>query len=270
MRNIIPAPIIAIVSDLVSDCESHATLDSLFMHAEAPGDPPEGSKHAKAQEWLRRANKNDEVNPLDVLGLIIEKYMDEETSDENNSWNNEKKQKIDRLKRALQKSNLQYRRGGKVTHGFSIPSTSLEDHIKSKNIESINYEFERAVTNIQNNPKESLSAACNILESVFKVFIEQEGLDMPKKKDLRSVWPLVRDNLNLDPSKLEDRDLKEILAGLANIINGIGSLRTHASTAHGAGIKTYRIEPRHARLAVSSAHTIVLFVLEVWDKKNAL
>lgn len=48
MTKQIPATLIAVVSDFVSAEETHASLDSLFMYAEASGDPPEGSKHVKA------------------------------------------------------------------------------------------------------------------------------------------------------------------------------------------------------------------------------
>lgn len=106
------------------------------------------------------------------------------------------------------------------------------------------------------------------MESIFKIYIAEEGLEAPRKLDLRPTWAVVREDLNFDPSKLEDRDLKEILSGLASVINGVGALRTHASTAHGAGKKTYKIESRHARLAVHAAHTVALFVLESWDKKS--
>ena len=91
---------------------------------------------------------------------------------------------------------------------------------------------------------------------------------MPRKKDLKPTWAVVRDSLNFDPSRIEDRDLKEIFSGLAGVISGIGALRTHASSAHGAGKKIYRVEPRHARLAVHSAHTMALFVLESWEAKK--
>ena len=46
------------------------------MYAEASGDPPEGSKHVKAQAWLRNTNKEHE-EPLSVLGKIIAKYMED-------------------------------------------------------------------------------------------------------------------------------------------------------------------------------------------------
>lgn len=268
MRKTIPAPVIAVVSELVSEYETHATLDSLFMHAGAPGDPPLESKHSKALAWLRRTNKDDRINPIEVLGLIIEGYMEEEPDSEFDQWYQNKQKKVARLKRALTKANLTYIDGGKIVGAHSVPVISLEQHIRKRNIESVNLEFERAVSSLESNPREAISAACNILEAVFKVYIEDEGLVMPKKKDLKPTWAIVRNSLNFDPGKIEDRDLKEILSGLAAVIGGIGALRTHASSAHGAGKKVYKVEPRHARLAVHSAHTLALFVLESWEKRK--
>lgn len=51
-------------------------------------------------------------------------------------------------------------------------------------------------------------------------------------------------------------------------MSGIGALRTHASSAHGYGKKVYSLKPRHARLAVRSAHTLATFVLESWQEKR--
>ena len=104
--------------------------------------------------------------------------------------------------------------------------------------------------------------------SLFKIDIEDENLDMPSKQDLQPVWSVVRKDLGFDPSRIEDRDLQEVLSGIIAVVNGIGALRTHASSAHGAGKKTYKLAPRHARLAIHSAHTVALFVIESWDKKR--
>ena len=266
MNKTIPAPIIAIVSELVSKYETHATLDSLFMHAGAPGDPPPESKHAKALEWLRRTNKDPDIIPIEVLGLIIEGYIEEEPGHPY-GFDEEKEKQINRLKNALEKANLRYLKGGNIIGSYSAPVISLEEEIRTRHFESIDIEFERATSNIESNPREAISAACNLLESVFKIFIEEEGLEIPKKKDLKPLWAVVRDNLNFNPSSVEDRDLKEILSSLAGVIGGIGALRTHGSSAHGAGKKVYKMTPRHARLAVHSAHTMALFVLESWDAK---
>jgi hypothetical protein len=240
----------------------------LFMYAGAPGDPPEGSKHVKALEWLRIVNKDQSIDPLPVLGLILENYLEEGLEEPLPVWQEPHVKQIKKLKTVLERANLRYLNGGKFIGSFSSPVISLEEQIKKRDIESLNIEFERAIENLESKPREALSAACNILESVFKIFIEEENLPKPKKLDLGATWKVVRDGLNFDPSKVEDRDLKEILSGIAGVVSGVGAFRTHASSAHGAGKKTYKVEPRHARLAVHSAHTIALFVLESWEAKN--
>ncbi len=268
MRKTIPSPVIAVVAEIVSEQETHASLDSLFLYAGAPGEPPTESKHAKALEWLRRVNKDLSVQqPLEVLGMILEGYLDDEI-DVSEPWKEAQIKKISKLKRVLERCDLRYIRGGKFVGSFSSPVISLEEQIRKRDVESLNTEFNRAIENIEANPRDALSAACNILESVFKIYIEEEGLPTPKKLDLAPTWKLVRDDLNFDPSRVEDRDLKEILSGMAAIVSGVGAFRTHASSAHGAGKKTYKVEPRHARLAVHASHTLALFVLESWECKK--
>ena len=145
---------------------------------------------------------------------------------------------------------------------------TLINLIKGRDIPSIEAEFNRALGNVNSEPKEAVSAACNILESIFKVYISDEDLELPKKQDIQNVWKVVRADLNFDPSKVEDDDLKKILSGILSVVDGIGAFRTHASSAHGQGRKLYKLKPRHARLAINSAHTLALFVLETWDEKR--
>ena len=268
MRLLIPAPVIAVVAEIASNRETHATLDSLFMYSGAPGDPPPESKHAKALAWLRRANQDGAVEPLEVLGRLIEGYMDEEINEGLGSCAEERKKEKARINKALQNAKLQYITGGRVIGALAAPSISLEESIKKRNISVLNEEFDRALRTVETSPKDALSSACNILESVCKVYIEEEALEMPAKQDLQPVCSVVRKNLGFDPSQIEDRDLKEILSGLISTVHGVGTLRTHASSAHGSGTKSYRVEPRHARLAIHAAHTVVLFVLESWDKRK--
>jgi hypothetical protein len=85
---------------------------------------------------------------------------------------------------------------------------------------------------------------------------------------LKAVWGVVRKDLDFDPSVVQDQDLQTILSGLLATVEGIGALRTHASSAHGAGPKIYKLEPRHARLAIHAAHTVTLFALETWQKRK--
>jgi hypothetical protein len=273
MSKEIPAPIIAVLSENLSNLETHAALDNLFLHADAPGDPPEGSKPVKTQAWLRRINK-ESADPLAVLGKLIECYMEipEQNESSRVQWGQSlpdpKKIFKEKLSSILERCNLQYISGGFISDGNSAPSRSLSELIKGRDIPSIEAEFNRALANVNSEPREAVSAACNILESVFKVYIADEGLDLPQKQDLQNVWKVVRADLGFDPSRIEDDDLKKILSGILSVVDGIGAFRTHASSAHGQGRKFYTIKPRHARLAIHSAHTFALFVLETWDEKK--
>ncbi|HHN8368933.1 TPA: abortive infection family protein [Morganella morganii] len=274
MRKEIPAPIIAVLSENIAAIETHASLNNLFSYAEAPGEPPDGSKSSKVQTWLRRVNK-ESGQPLVVLGRLIECYMElPDSQDDTSLWSstrptvNAKKEFRVKLEAVLSRCNLTYLTGGIISDGSSAPSRTLAELIKGRDIPSIDMEFNRALANVNSEPREAVSAACNILESIFKTYIADEKLNMPLKQDLQNVWKVVRSDLGFDPGALEDDDLKKILSGVLSVVDGIGAFRTHASSAHGQGRKIYNLKSRHARLAIHSAHTIALFILETWDERK--
>lgn len=266
-RPVIPAALLAVVAEITARRETHATLDNLYTYAGAAGDSPEGSKQAKALAWLRATNKENSVTPLVVLGKIVEVYM-EESLNPDNSWDAPKLEDRSRILKSLGDCQLQYVKGGKVVGSLGTPSRTLEEFIRERDTVSIDQEFIRALTNVESSPREAVSAASNILESICKVYIVEEGLEMPAKQDLKPVWMVVRKHLGFDPGVLEDQDLQQVLSGMISVVDGIGALRTHASSAHGAGKKSYKLEPRHARLAVHGAHTVALFILESWRSKK--
>ena len=275
MNKQIPSPLIAVVSELVTLAETHPSLNSLFMYAEAFGDGPSGNKTSKALEWLRNTNKHHR-EPLIVLGRIINVYMEDpvmaadykmylwETENENTTKKRECVRKIEIL---LARYGLQYRLGGHITSSGLAPSKKLAELIQGRDLPAIHREFERAMETVEAKPRDAVSAASNILESIFKTYIEDNGLQMPDKQDLQPVFKVVRAHLGLDPGSIEDKDLRQIISGLFSIVDGIGALRTHAGSAHSEGRKSYKLEPRHARLSVNAAHTVATFVMETWDKK---
>jgi hypothetical protein len=68
---------------------------------------------------------------------------------------------------------------------------------------------------------------------------------------------------------LGDDDLKKVLSGMFSVVDGLGSLRTHAGSAHGHGRLRYKVTSRHARVAVNAASTLAAFVLETWEARKA-
>ncbi|MFZ6863923.1 abortive infection family protein [Undibacterium sp. Ji67W] len=78
--------------------------------------------------------------------------------------------------------------------------------------------------------------------------------------DLVKLFNRVRKLLNLDPSRPDISDsLKQVLAGLSSIINGLAAMRNKMSDAHGV---VYKPSRHHAKLAVNSAKTLADFLFD--------
>ena len=259
----IPQSIIGLLSELISENETHASLDSLFMYADAPGDPPDGSKPVKVMEWLRRCNKDNDTDAIAVLRVIVERYLQEEVDESSPrfDWVQERNKK---LTIALHNTAL----GNLVGEEMSPQSKTLEEVIAELDSDSLNYEFERALSSADDDPFEAVSASANILEATMRVLFEDSGVELPKKKDLSNLWGLMRSELGIDQKRIEDHDIQKIISGLNSIITGIAALRTHTSSAHGRGRFRYSLQKRHVNLSIHSAHSLCLFIIESWKERN--
>jgi hypothetical protein len=266
----IPAPVIAEVAQAFDTEYTHTQIDNLFMRADAPGDPPGGSKLRKVGDWLRLIDADPEADALGILGRLLEEFMDRQppsqgwgmSEDHVKRWHDRRS----RVKDALAARGLSYQIGGKIIGGTGLlaPSRSLADLIRKRDLPAISTEFDRAYAKVLTDPAGAVTAACAILEATCHTYIADEGLTPPTDKSLHLLWKVVQGHLGLAPTAQLEDDLKKMVGGLASIVDGIGAFRTHAGDAHGRGPDAKPIEPRHARLAVHSAHTVVTFVLETW------
>lgn len=272
-EQIIPRPVISLIAEIFNDAYTHAELNNIFMYADAPGEAPTGNKMTKCQEWLLKCNKIEEVDALKILGAVLEDYMEKPLNEDfwssNEQYNLNWRENRKKINDILSQYGLAYYLGGFVRMvGKSGATKTLEEILKSKDIGAIELEFHRAMENANTDPPTSLTAACAIIESICKVYIEEKALSAPRDASIKPLWATVANDLGFDPSKLEDNDLKKILTGLSSIVDGVGALRTHAGSAHGRASLRYKIQPRHARLAIHASHTLAVFILESWDNKK--
>ena len=186
-------------------------------------------------------------------------------SNKPNQWQSDK----ERVRNIQAKYGLSYHLGGQILGAISgASSRSLKTILEERDLAAVEVEFQRALETVALDPPASVTAACSLIEALCKVYIEDEGLELPAKETIKDLWKLVSRHLGLNPGNIAAQDIIRILSGLTSVIDGIGSLRTHAGSAHGHGRETYALEPRHARLAVHAAHTLAMFVIETWDSRK--
>ena len=270
----IPLPVIGTAAPIIGEWYTHSVLNSMFESYGFPGDPPVGNKGEKCRLWLRRGNELMD-DPLASFGQLIADMMDSQWKPTSRaSWSTgettTEPDPRDKIHSALGREGLSYTRGGYI-NGANLmgPSKSLRERLKTNSLHTVETEFNRAYSSIESDPPQALTAACSILEALCKNYLEIEEEEGPNKQVLGTLWPQVMTHLGLSPKDMVDDDLKQILSGLYSISNGVAALRTHAGSAHGRGErKSYKIEPRHARLAVHSAHTMTMFVLETWEARK--
>lgn len=122
------------------------------------------SKQDKVSEWLWRTNKDDGSNPLRVLGRLTEEHMDQ-ALDASDDWDCKIIEWRAKFTALLREHSIQYSRGGHIRASAGISTQTLEQFIRDRELAAIEHEFDRATQNIENEPREPVSAASNILES---------------------------------------------------------------------------------------------------------
>jgi len=237
---------------------SHRKIESRLHEAGFTGDPPEGNCSDKITNWIVREAAQFPNEISSRVGEFLSDYMD---SDYLNSETGK-----ERIHKILNNNGFTYETGGRLFGGsLSVPAKSLEDHLKQKSIPEINLEFERALKSVDSDPPAAITAACCILESFCRVYLQEEQITPPSDQSAKPLWNAVAKHLGLSPSDHTDQNIKKILSGFYSVVDGIAALRTHDGSAHGRERRGYRLDPRHARLAVHAAHTLVLFALESWE-----
>jgi len=263
----IPIPVIAVVADILATRYTHSRIDYFMEAANITCEPPGGNKVDKSRSWLKMANEITE-DPLATLGKVITELMEVNSS----GYASDADLDVERekLRKVLGEHGLSYIKGGRIINAAATTvAENLQDIIANRDLVGLQTEYDRIFEHIESDPALAVTASCSLLESLFKQYIAEENLAMPTEQSIRPLWKVIRSHLNFDPAAVDDKDLRTVLTGLAAFVEGIGALRTHKGSAHGHGKPTYKLKPRHARLAAYASVTLACFVLEAWSDATA-
>lgn len=119
----------------------------------------------------------------------------------------------------------------------------------------------------ESNPTEAIGKAKELIESCCKTILDEFGIKYKTTDDLSDLSKKTFKQLNLLPEDIDDalplsQTLKQILGSLRGISSGLAELRNAYGTGHGKSDNYKGLAPRHSKLAVGCAITLVTFL---WD-----
>lgn len=154
-----------------------------------------------------------------------------------------------------------------------VASGPLSARVEVLNLDTVHRDFERAQESVDVDPEDAITAACSLLESILRSIIVALDEELPRQKDLASLYKVVQKKLQLSPERSDlpveiANDVKVVLGGLASCVSGIAALRTHAGDAHGRERGHARVDSRIALLSVNAASSLGLFLIETWQMRH--
>lgn len=146
---------------------------------------------------------------------------------------------------------------------------TISDGLKSFDEDGINATWAKALERRKSDPEGAITMARTLMESVCKHILDSSDVTYDSDKtELPDLYKLTSKELNIAPSQHTSEVFKQILGGVASVVNGLGALRNRLGDAHGKGKAQIRPAQRHAQLAVNLAGATALFLIETWQSKN--
>jgi hypothetical protein len=147
--------------------------------------------------------------------------------------------------------------------------TTISDGLKSFDEDGVHAIWAKALERRKSDPEGAITMARTLMESVCKHILDSSNVVYDKDKtELPDLYKLTSKELNIAPSQHTTEVFKQILGGVASVVNGLGALRNRLGDAHGKGKAQIRPAQRHAQLAVNLAGATALFLIETWQFKN--
>ncbi|UUV16968.1 abortive infection family protein [Fusobacteria bacterium ZRK30] len=152
--------------------------------------------------------------------------------------------------------------------GYKLVKTTIEEKLDdsilshkfiSEQIEKSNKKIAKA------DYSGAITNSRTLIEQVLKELSLRFKLEIDNSGDLQKLYKVVANKMNLKIAKDSPENIKQILSGFLNIINGIAPLRNSASDAHA---RMFDPKKHHAKLAVNSSLTICDFLLDSYEYQS--
>ncbi|MEG1026739.1 MAG: abortive infection family protein [Flavobacterium sp.] len=141
------------------------------------------------------------------------------------------------------------------------------------NAEYVSQQINLMESSIENSPHISIGLAKELIETCCKSIFGDRNKTYDKNWDLTKLMKETTKLLKLTPEDIPNESkasssIKQILGSLSSVVQGIGEIRNEYGSGHGKDGKFKGLQPRHAKLAVGSASTLAIYLLETHELRK--
>jgi hypothetical protein len=177
------------------------------------------------------------------------------------------------LKKWIEKDGFKYADGKLVAIGKNQAIQDMVDNTKSLDVPELHRQLERIHKAIEDDPGLAIGTAKELIETTCKTILEERHVSFGTSDDLPKLVKETRKVLGLVPDSIPDSAkgaeiIRRLLSNLGNIAQGLDELRNLYGTGHGKTGKSKGLSPRHARLAVGAASTLIMFLFDTHQERN--
>ena len=146
-----------------------------------------------------------------------------------------------------------------------IPLNSLKEKFSGTDTSYVLQQITRMEAAVEDDPGLAIGTAKELVETVCKTILKERNIKLTGNGELPKLVKATAKELKLTPSD----SIKRLLSNLATITNGVAELRNSYGTGHGKEAKSRGLTSRHAKLAVGSASTLAIFLVETHNEQSA-
>ena len=230
-----------------------------------------GQRRALVEQYYHSVNWSDPHDIKKVLQVFENVLHTAEKVLGGMSWDQEeaKRQKaeIEKLIHFLRKDGFQWV-DGRIVSGAGIPwLDDIKETAAAFDAKHLADQIRRIEQSIETDPSLAIGTAKELVETSCRMILSERGKSVAGTPDIPTLTKETLKELKLVPDGIPDQAkgshiIKRLLSNLATIGQGLAEVRNLYGSGHGRDGKTQAIKPRHAKLAVGAATTLVTFLFE--------
>lgn len=177
-------------------------------------------------------------------------------------------EEAEKLSLFLKRDGFTYQDGRILTAARGLPSVGQSLNIATEfSTDYMLAQIERIQAAIDTDPDLAIGSAKELLETCCKTILADRGQPVAGNEDIPKLVKLTMAELELLPDDIPDEAkgaeaIKRLLSNLAGVVRGLAEVRNLYGSGHGRHGRASSVTPRHAKLAVGAATTLVVFLFE--------